>query len=188
MKNDPLTQYARLRQEVVKEKEQLEARLAEINAVLQPEMQIPSGALGKVTSEHVGKLARAAKARPGRKPSAGNSMSMREAVVKALSKGPVARKDLVKAVEGVGYKFTTKNPLNSIGSVLYAKNSPIKNKDGKFYVEGGATLEGGSYNGSGIQADTPRPAKKKKRKLTAEGRARISAAATARWARQKAGK
>jgi hypothetical protein len=114
-------------------------------------------------------------------------MSMREAALKSLSNGPVARKDLVKAVEAVGYKFTSNDPLNSLGSVLYAKNGPIKNKDGKFYVKGGA-LDGGSYNGNGMQADNAQPPTKKKRKMSAAGRARIAAAAKAVWAKRKAGK
>src|SRR5690242_16206794 len=108
-------------------------------------------------------------------------MSLKDAVLRALAHGPVARKDLVKAVEGVGYKFNTKNPLNSIGSVLYSKKSGVKSKNGSFYVDGG------SYNGNGMKADQPAPARKKRR-MSAAGRGRIAAAAKAMWARRKAGK
>jgi hypothetical protein len=112
-------------------------------------------------------------------------MSMHEAVIKALSNGPVAREHLVRAVEDVGFRFKTKNPINSIGVVLYAKNTPVKkNKDGKYYVEGG----GGATAGNGFQASEPTPARRKRRRMSAEGRARIAAAARARWARAKAGK
>ena len=85
-------------------------------------------------------------------------MSMREAVMQVLSKGPLSRKELVGAVQGVGYVFTTKNPANSLGSVLYAKNTPIKNKEGKFYLPGDAQIEASEANGSG------KPPAKKRRK------------------------
>jgi hypothetical protein len=109
-------------------------------------------------------------------------MSLREAVIEALSHGPVARKDLVKAVEGVGYRFTTRNPLNSIGSVLYGKDTPVKNREGKFYVEGSVATRV-----SGAEPDMPRR-RKRKRTMSPEARARIAEAQRARWARQRARK
>ncbi len=180
MRIDALKQYAKLRQQLTDEKSQLETRLNQINAVLGSETtpaQAPQPAQAPVRRA----------ARRGRKPRAGNTMSMREAVLMALSNGPVARKDLVKAVEGAGYRFNTKNPLNSIGSVLYAKNGPVKSKDGQFFVQGGAGSGSMLSSGNGSQADTATP-KKKKRKMSAAGRARIAAAAKAMWARRKAGK
>jgi hypothetical protein len=174
---DPLQQYAKLRQHLMEEKSQLQSRLAEINQVLGPDS-------GEVPSANArAQVVATAKPRRGRRTR--NTMSMREAVLKALSKGPVARKDLVRAIEAVGYKFASRNPLNSIGSILYAKNSPVKSKDGKFYVEG-AGLGGPAE--SNETEEKPRGRAKKKRKMSAEGRARIAAAAKARWARQKAGK
>ena len=110
-------------------------------------------------------------------------MSLREAVVKALSNGPLARKELVEAVEVVGYRFNTRNPLNSIGSVLYAKKGAVKSKGGKFYLPGGAAPEASTSKG-----DVQAPANNKKRKMSAAGRARIAAAAKAMWAKRKAGK
>ena len=108
-------------------------------------------------------------------------MSLREAVLKALSQGPLARRELVNAVENVGYIFTTKNPLNSIGSILYAKNTPVKSKSGKFYLPGRAGSVTREQTGSG---EGPVPTKKKKkRKVSAAARARMSAAQKARWAK-----
>ena len=107
-------------------------------------------------------------------------MSMREAVLKALSQRPLARKELVKAVEDVGYVFATKNPLNSIGSILYAKNTPVKSKGGKFYLPGSAAAATRAVTGN---ADVQAPTKKKKRKVSAAARARMSAAQKARWAK-----
>jgi hypothetical protein len=135
MKIDPLKQYAKLHQQLTAEKAQLEARLAEIKAVLEPEgVKIHSPSLDRIATEYLESTLLPPASPRGRRPNAGNTMSLREAVVKALSAGPISRKDLVRAVEGVGYKFTTNKPLNSIGSVLYGKNSVVKSKGGKFYV------------------------------------------------------
>ena len=86
---------------------------------------------------------------------------------------------MVQAVKDVGYVFNTKNPLNSIGSVLYGKNTPVKSGGGKFYLAGGVTPEPGGDNGGG------RTVKKKKRTMSAEAKARISMAQKARWAKRK---
>ena len=100
--------------------------------------------------------------------------------MKALSTGPLSRKELVGAVEKAGYVFSSKNPLNSLGSVLYAKNSPIKSRAGKFYLEGGLGTEPVS-DSEGAAA----PAGRKRRRMSAEARAKIAAAQKARWAKQK---
>jgi hypothetical protein len=177
MRLDPLQQYAKLHKQLTEEKSQLESRLNQINQVLggeSPPAQIAPSA--SVPTEVAPQPAK----RRGRKPKAANQMSMREAVLKVLSQGPLARKDLVKAVEAVGYVFTTKNPLNSIGSILYAKNTPVKSKGGQFYLpENAATVTPEQTR----NAETQAPAKKKRRKVSAEGRARMSAAQKARWAK-----
>ena len=176
MRLDPLQQYAKLHKQLTEEKAQLESRLNQINQVLgderPPEQIVPS-------SSGPAEVPARPAARRGRKPRAGNEMSMREAVLKALSQGPLARKELVKAVEDVGYVFTTKNPLNSIGSILYAKNTPVKSKGGKFYLPGSAATATSARAGN---ADVPAPTKKK-RKVSAAARARMSAAQKARWAK-----
>jgi hypothetical protein len=109
---------------------------------------------------------------------------MREAVLNALSKGPLARNELVKAVENTGYVFTTKKPLNSIGSILYSKNTPVKSKGGKFYLPGGAQPTEGA-NGTATAAV---PGRKRRRRMGSEARARIAAAQRARWARVRGSK
>jgi hypothetical protein len=177
MRLDPLQQYAKLHKQLTEEKGELESRLNQINQVLggerAPEESAPSPSVPMEVAPRPAK-------RRGRKPKAGNQMSMREAVLTALSQGPLARKELVKAVEDVGYVFTTKNPLNSIGSILYAKNTQVKSKGGKFYLPGRAATATPARTGS---ADVPAPIKKKKRKVSAEARARMSAAQKARWAK-----
>jgi hypothetical protein len=176
MKLDALRKYAKLRQQLIDEKSQLEAQLKEINEVLGAEAESTPVAPAVAPRE----VQRRTPGRRGRKKGVENTMSMREAVLKALSKGPVARKDLVAAVEDVGYVFTTKNPLNSLGSVLYARNTPIKNKNGRFYLPGGADAAN-----LGPEAAPAQEPGKKKRTMTPEGKARISAAQKARWAKQK---
>ena len=177
MRLDPLQQYAKLHKQLTEEKSQLESRLNQINQVLggerPPEQVAPS-------SSEPTEVAPPPAKRRGRKPKVGNQMSMREAVLKALSQGPLARKELVKAVENVGYVFTTRNPLNSIGSILYDNNTPIKSKDGKFYLPGSAATATQARAGN---AGVPAPTRKKKRKVSAAARARMSAAQKARWAK-----
>jgi hypothetical protein len=178
MKIDALKQYAKLRQQLMEEKSQLEQRLNEINQVLGSEDTQRSPSQPASIEEAPARPV----ARRGRRSKSDNSMSLREAVLKALEKGPLARKELVGAVEGVGYAFNTSNPLNSIGSVLYAKNTPVKNKNGKFFLDGRSST---SSNSNGASENGQAPAKKK-RTMSAAAKARISAAATARWAKRRA--
>lgn len=175
MRTDLLRQYAKLRKQLTEEKSQLEARLAEINEVLGSEST--SSPVEPTAQVHLAK-----QPRRGRRTS--NTMSMREAVLKALSKGPLARKEIVQAVEDVGYKFTTKNPLNSIGAVLYGKNSPVTTKDGKFCLAEGVAIEKAENNGTaGTGAH-----RRKKRRMSPEARAKIAEAQRARWAKVKRSK
>ncbi len=183
MRMDPLKQYARLHQQLTGEKARLEARLAEINAVLEPGIQFPSAALDKITGEYLESMMEAPASGRGRGRRKGNAMTMRDAVIQALSKGPVARKDLVAAVEAVGYKFKTRKPLNSIGSILYARNTPVRSKDGKFYLADGVQPKS-------MENDFPTaaPVKRKRARMSARARANIRAAQKARRERERAGK
>ena len=134
MRLEPLKQFATLRQQIFEEKSRLESRLAAINQALgsqaAPDDSLPavasSSAAAATSPEPI--------ARRGRRPRAGNQLSLREAVLKALAQGPLGRSELVKAVEEAGYVFKSKNRLNSIGSILYGKKTPVKSKAGKFYL------------------------------------------------------
>ena len=170
MKLDPLRQYAKLRQQLLGEKSRLEARLSEINQVLgagaAPVTPPPKAA---AAARSIGRTGRR-----GRR--AANKMTLREAMTQALAKGPMTRQELVKAVENLGYVFSTKDPANSMGVILYGKKSTFKNKDGKFFLASAATAR---------TAPEGSAAAPKKRAMSAEGRARISAAQKARWAKKK---
>jgi hypothetical protein len=177
---DPLQQFAKLHNQLTEERSQLQSRLSQINQVLgvgSTGQAPPSVAPAEIPARPAN--------RRRRKPKGANELSLREAVLKALSQGPLARKELVKAVEDVGYVFNTKNPLNSIGSILYGKKTPIKNKGGKYYLPRSAAAV------TTVTADDvqePAPAKKKKRTMSAAAKAKISLAQKAAWAKRKRAK
>jgi hypothetical protein len=175
MRIDPLRQFAQLHQQLLAEKVQLEARLAELNRVLGGAETAPASEPQAVAQPKRGR---------GRGRGS-NLMSMREAVLKALSERPLARKEIVSAVEDLGYVFKTRNPLNSIGSILYGKNSPVKSKGGKYYVAGGSSGSAGESNGA---ASAAKHGRKKKRTMSPEAREKIAAAQRARWAKVKRSK
>ncbi len=122
MKQINVGQYVALREALLKEKAELEARLEDISRAL--------GGGGTIT----------ARAKPGPKPRvtrgkrAKNEMSMKEATVKALAGKALTRQETLDAVQKLGYKFTAKSPLNSLSTLLYSDKS-FKNTDGKFSVK-----------------------------------------------------
>ncbi len=123
MRTTNVNQYLALRESLVKEKAALEARLADINRALE----------GKAATT-------VAAAKPGPKPGsrrrgkrAKNELTMKEATVKALAAKPLSRTELLQAVLKLGYKFTAKNPLNSLSTLLYTDKA-FKNSGGKFNV------------------------------------------------------
>lgn len=117
MKLTNVDKYVALRAALTKEKTALEARLAAINRALDGSAGIP--------------LKPAPKTGARRGPRAKNSLTMKEAMIKALGDKPLTRAELLQAVEKLGYKFTASNPLNSLSSVLYS-DKRFKNASGKF--------------------------------------------------------
>jgi hypothetical protein len=173
MRTDSLNQFVRLHRELNKERGELETRLRAINEALGA-MNLPSSAASSFTGRSLG-VSRA----PGRRKRGGGGVSLREHVVAVLQQGPKTKEDVLNAVMARGYKFATSNPLNSLGVILYGKNSPFSRADGKFSIKNGATKV------SSTSTDAP---KRKKRTMSPAARARIAAAQRARWAKQKAGK
>jgi hypothetical protein len=167
MRNDSLQQFVKLRQQLTQERGQLEARLRQISEAL-GEMPLPSAsAMQGATAS-----APAQPARRGRRAAAGGQ-SLREHVIEVLQGG----QEVLDAVQKRGYKFSTSNPLNSLGVILYGKNPKLNRVDGRFSLAGGAGLS--STRGSGRGG---------KRTISAEARERIAAAQRARWAKQNGGK
>lgn len=146
MKNDKLKQYISLREHLLRDKAEYEARLAEINKALGAATVSPVSAAPVVVEAPVVRRGR----KPGRKPAAPveapvavkatrggsrkraqNSVSLREAVFAATKAKPLTRQEILAAVQAAGYKFAAKDPLNSLSTLLYTDKG-IKNHGGKF--------------------------------------------------------
>ena len=173
--NNDIKRYLSLRDSLTQEKTKLETRLREINEALG----------GSAPSRAIDSLAPSPAARPsgrGRRGARG-SISLREAVLQATAKAPLTKEEILNRVKALGYRFSTNNPLNSLGVILYGKNPRFKNQDGRFSPTGGASSQ---------TAEKSQPAKsgprKGRRQLSPEARERIAAAQRARWAKRKAGK
>jgi hypothetical protein len=151
MRIDNLQQFVRLRSDLAKEKTSLERRLHEINEALG---EIPPP---RASSPVPGALGR---------PRAGGT-SLKTLILEALAVGPKTKEELLSAVQQRGYRFSTNNPMNSLGVILYGKNPRFERTDGRF-----------SLSGVG-QASVKRTGKSQ---MSAAGRARIVAAQRKRWA------
>lgn len=147
MKNDRLKQFVSLRDQLLRDKAELEARLSEINRALGA---VSASAGAPVEAPRRGrKPGRKPGAKPGRKPGrkpgpkpadgapkmrgnrAGNTISLRDAVKQVTKDKPLSRQEILDAVQAIGYKFKAKDPLNSLSTLLYTEKS-IKNHGGKF--------------------------------------------------------
>ncbi len=122
MKLTDVDKFVALRGALTQEKAALEARLTAINRALSANSAAPASA--------------AVRSKPGPKPGsrrkrAKNAISMKESAVKALTGKSLSRHEVLKAVLAMGYKFSAKDPLNSLSSLLYADKS-FKNGGGKF--------------------------------------------------------
>lgn len=109
MKRDPLKQFTALRESLSKRKAVLEAELARINAALGSTQTTISGSRARVR----------------------NSQSLKEAVLAATKSKPLTKHEILEAVAKLGYRFSAKDPINSLNTLLYTDQS-IKNHGGKF--------------------------------------------------------
>ena len=117
MRSDSLKQYVSLRQSLVKEKAELEERLAQINEVLHSEgPPLPGLGLG-LRSRSVKRIR--------------NKISLREAVRQVTAKKALTKVEILDSIDKLGYKFSSDNPVNSLNAVLYA-NKQFKNANGRF--------------------------------------------------------
>jgi hypothetical protein len=130
MNSSSLEKYVALRSELVKEKATLEARLAKINQVLGSEKAAPVAAVAPAKPVVRALISKSKKAR---KKAAGpkNTLTMKEAVLQVTKGKLLTRQEILDAVKKIGYKFSTKNPFNSMGVLLYNKKV-MKNVNGKF--------------------------------------------------------
>ena len=193
MKNDPIQQYKQLRQALIDERDQIRARLVEIEAALE---DAPAPKAAKTPAKAAAPRARRARASRG-----GNKLSLKAAVIQVLSQKPMKRKEILEAVKKIGYTFASKTPLNSLGVVLYGKSPKFDNDKGVFSLGRGvkaaaapkAKAKAATKTKAKAKAKTKAKAKakaapKKKRKLSPEARARIVAAQKKRWAKVRSAK
>ena len=62
-----------------------------------------------------------------------NKMSLREAVRQATASKPLTKAEILAAIDKLGYKFNTSDPVNSLNCVLYdTKKKLFKNFNGRF--------------------------------------------------------
>ena len=112
---DTIKQFLSSRESLQKEKAALENRLAQINRALS----------NQVSAAPVVAAKRKAVARVV------NKLSLREAIVQATQARPLTKLEILAAVKKLGYRFATKDPMNSLGATLYNPKK-FKRVNGKF--------------------------------------------------------
>jgi hypothetical protein len=117
---DALKQYVSLRDSILAEREQLITRLREMDEAL--------GAMGlRGKDSYYGPRTPSGRVR--------NELSLKEAVLKVIESKPLTKHEILDAVMALGYQFSTDDPLNSLGVILYGKNPRFKNDQGKFSLK-----------------------------------------------------
>ena len=120
---DAVQQFTALRAALIRERDAIRQRLQQIDAAL--------AGVGKTTAPAAPKKPGP---RSGGRRRAGNTMNIREAITKVTAAKPLSVRDIVGAVQKTGYKFTSRNPVNSVGAYLYGAHGRkhFKRVDGKF--------------------------------------------------------
>ena len=119
MKNSPnaLKQYTDLRDAIFAEREQLITRLREIDEAL-----VTMGLRGR--KSYYGPRASGGRTH--------NELSLKDAVLKVIDGKTMTKEEILDAVLKLGYQFTTADPMNSLGVILYGKKPTFK-RDGKAF-------------------------------------------------------
>jgi hypothetical protein len=128
MKRDPLKQFVSLRNALQQRKQELEAELLHINRALGVQSSAASapGAAAAPAAESRKAAGRKAGAKRAR-----NEVSLKEAVLAATKAKPLSKPEILSNIAKAGYKFTAKNPMNSLNTLLYSDKG-FKNHGGKF--------------------------------------------------------
>jgi hypothetical protein len=106
---DSLKQFLEVRDALMKEREKLTSRLREINSVFGSAIEYAPRWRMR------------------------NSISLKAAILEVTKKKPLTKQEILDAVLALGYKFSTYDPLNSIGVILYGKNPRFTNNAGRFH-------------------------------------------------------
>ncbi|MGV3774189.1 MAG: hypothetical protein ACO1QB_14910 [Verrucomicrobiales bacterium] len=144
MQTDNLERFLELQTALNEEKEEILNRLQEIDRALGSaqqgmEFEIISHPVrtkqGKSSIGKPGAVTSKAKAgKESRRKVSRNSKSLREAVLEVLATGRKTKQEVLEAVLKSGYQFTTSNPMNSLGVILYGSNPRFAKNNGKFGV------------------------------------------------------
>jgi hypothetical protein len=125
--NTDVKEFLSLRNAIYREKSEIEARLREINSALGN--NAGNGQIQPVTAKREAiSLAEEKGHGRGRR----NALSLKEAVLKVTEAGALTKEQILEGVQKLGYRFATKDPLNSLGVILYGKNPRFRNEAGRF--------------------------------------------------------
>ena len=117
MKPDRLRKFVALRQALLKEKADLEQRLEQLDRALALD---GASAPARTANPQAGHLRRIK-----------NPMSLKAAVIQVTKDKGLTKPEILGAIKKVGYRFTAKDPVNSLNTVLYTGKA-FKNQGGKF--------------------------------------------------------
>lgn len=114
-----LGRFATMRTNLERERSIIRTRLAELDDVLggPGSNKQPASVATQIAAPARAKLTR--RPSPAARGSRSGKMTMRDVITAATERGPIGINDLVPAVKKLGYKFTSKNPVNSLGAYLY---------------------------------------------------------------------
>jgi hypothetical protein len=112
-----LKKYSTLRALVLREKAAIEDRLRQIEEIFAEKAPSEPPVAAKLVKV--------------RRKRARNKVSLKAAVLEVTKGKMLTKAEILTAVEKLGYRFSTKNPLNSLGTVLYS-GKEFKNVNGKF--------------------------------------------------------
>ncbi len=136
---DTIKQFAKLYASLIQEKKDLENRLGDINKALAGDLKAPKKAASQNGRRKKAKKKKAATKKSTNKKTkkktakrAINKTSLRLTIISVLGKKHLGKKEILAAVQKAGYKFSTKDPMNSLQVQLYTKFK--RDKDGKFHV------------------------------------------------------
>jgi hypothetical protein len=115
--NNPLKDYVAVRDAIFAERETLIARLREIDEAIGTQ-----GLRGR--DSYYGPRTPTGRVR--------NEKSLKDAVLEVIDGKALTKHDILDAVLRGGYQFSTDDPLNSLGVILYGKNPKFENNGGKF--------------------------------------------------------
>ena len=118
--SDAVQQFTALRSALLREREAIQQRLQRIDAALAGQGQ------ASALTQQKGRR-RTGTSRPE------NTMNIREAIIQVTAKKALTVREIVEAVQKIGYRFQSANPVNSVGAYLYgAGKKDFRRKDGKF--------------------------------------------------------